>query len=172
MITNTNKPSNKFDGDYSFVLNSKDGKIDSTLYKDKVLILYFGYMNCPDICPTTLYDLNNAINTLDDKTKKQIQVIFVSVDPSRDKIDKLDDYVKYFNKNFIGATNDETYLKDLTSRYMAYYKYEKQDKSAIGYTVAHTTRIYIVSKNTKLSETLSTHNIDIKQISKAIKQAL
>jgi protein SCO1/2 len=161
-----------FDGDYSFILDTKSGTINSNDYKDKVMILYFGYMNCPDICPTTLYDVNNALDLLDKKEQEQVETIFISVDPSRDTLELLDDYVKYFNKKFLGATSDEKYIKDLASRYMAYYKYEKQNDSAIDYTVAHTTRIYIVNKDGNLKETLSTHNIDKQQIAKAIKDAL
>jgi len=172
LLTKTNNTKNKFIGDYSFKVDTLNGLLDSNSLKGKVVVLYFGYMNCPDICPTTLSDLNNAFSLLSKDELKNVQVVFISVDPNRDKLDKLNDYATYFNKNFIGATSNLDYIKNLTNRYMAYFKYEKQKGSAIGYTVAHTTRIYLLNKQGRLSDTLSTHNIDIKQISNAIKKLL
>jgi len=172
LLTKTNNIKNKLKVDYSFKVNTLNGVLDSNTLKGKVVVLYFGYMNCPDICPTTLSDINNAFSLLSKDELKNVQVVFISVDPNRDKLDKLDDYARYFNKSFIGATSNLDYIKDLTNRYMAYFKYEKQKGSAINYTVAHTTRIYLLNKQGRLSDTLSTHNIDIKQISNAIKKLL
>ena len=129
-------------------------------------------MNCPDVCPTALSDVKKAFKNLSEDEINDTQVIFVSVDPSRDSLKGLDDYVKYFHKSFIGATSNEKYLKDLTSRYYAYFSYDKQKDSAVGYTVSHTARLYILNKKGKLVNTLSSNKIDIKAISDAIKDVL
>jgi protein SCO1/2 len=164
---------NKFKGaDHSFKLNTISGKITNETFKGKVIVLFFGYTNCPDICPTALTDISNAFKNLTQKEKKNTQIIFVSVDPSRDNLKDLNNYVKYFNKNFIGATSDTKTLKNLTQRFYAYYSYEKQKNSAVGYSVSHTTRIYILNKNGKLVNTLSSTNVKISNISDVIKKVL
>ena len=172
LITKKPKDNLYLNGDYSYKLETQDGSISSENFKGKVVILYFGYMFCPDICPTTLNDIKNSLSNLNEKQLKNIQVLFVSVDPSRDSLSGLQTYAQYFDENFIGATSNEKIIKDLTNRFHAYYSYEKQENSALDYTVAHTTRIYILNKNGMLVNTLSTHNIDTKQISDAIKDAL
>ena len=173
LMTKEQPKYNKYDGgDYSFKLNTINGQITNNDFKDKIVILFFGYMNCPDICPTALTDINSAFKNLSEDEKKNIQVIFVSVDPSRDKLDKLDEYVKYFNSSFIGASSDEKTLKELTARFYAYYSYDKQKNSAVGYTVSHTTRIYLLNQTGNLVNTLETNKIKIELISNSIKELL
>jgi len=164
---------NKFEGaNHSFKLNTIKGEITNKTFKGKAIVLFFGYTNCPDICPTALTDINAAFKNLSKKEKNNTQVIFVSVDPSRDNLKDLNSYVQYFNKSFIGATSDTKTLKNLTQRFYAYYSYEKQEGSAIGYSVSHTTRIYILNKNGKLVNTLASTNIKISNISDSIKKVL
>jgi protein SCO1/2 len=158
--------------DTSFRLNTQDGVITNKQFLGKSVVLYFGFMNCPDICPTTLFDIQKSFEQLSPQEVKNTQVIFVSVDPSRDKVKALKEYVQYFHPSFIGATADETVLKDMANRYHADYRYEELENSALDYTVEHTTRIYLLDTKGKLSKMLSTHNIETQQITQAIKTAL
>jgi protein SCO1/2 len=171
LMTKEQPKYNKYDGgDFSFNLNTVNGQITNNDFKDKIIILFFGYMNCPDICPTALTDINNALKNLSKDKLKDVQIIFISVDPSRDKLKNLDEYVKYFNKSFIGASSDEKTLKELTARFYAYYSYDEQKNSAVGYTVSHTTRIYLLNQTGKLINTLETNRIKIDLISNSIKE--
>ena len=88
-------------------------------------IMFFGYTHCPDICPTTLLNLSNVYKEY--KTRpdaKNLQVVFVSVDPNRDTPKTLKDYVGYFNQHFLGVTGDPTQIDALTQSAGAIYDFE------------------------------------------------
>ncbi len=176
LITQPNKSNvkaNKYaQDDHSFILNSKNGQITNDTFKGKAVVLFFGYMNCPDICPTALTDINNAMKDLTSDEKKNTQVVFVSVDPKRDTVGLLDEYVKYFNDSFIGATSSVKYLRKLTRKFYADFSYHEDKNSAAGYSVAHTGRIYILNKQGKLVNTLGSNQVIISDITKAIKEVL
>ena len=74
--------------------SSESEKIKLTKYKGKIILLFFGYTNCPDICPTTLMDISRALKELKDEADK-VQVVFVSVDYKRDTPRYLNEYVNY-----------------------------------------------------------------------------
>jgi protein SCO1/2 len=74
-------------------------------------IAFFGFTNCPDICPATMSILGDMYSKLRDRERERIQVVMVSLDPARDSVELLRDYVPYFNADFIGVTGSETRIK-------------------------------------------------------------
>ena len=86
--------------------------IKLTKYKGKVILLFFGYTNCPDICPTTLLDISRTLKELKDDAEK-VQAIFVSVDYKRDTPQFLNQYVNYFDKRILGISS---YKKNILSK--------------------------------------------------------
>ncbi len=156
---------------YYFELDSIDGKIKFSDFKDKALTVYFGYTFCPDICPTSLSILSNALNLLTDDELNQTQSIFISLDPKRDDVKHLNEYVKYFHSNLIGLRGEDELIKELTNKYGS--KYEVIDlnaSSSIGYSIAHTSFIYVFDKDGKFSSVAqpSTPNELAEKIKKAI----
>lgn len=130
-----------------FQLNLDDGNlISEQQLKDKWTFVFFGYISCPDICPATLHTLSQFQALLEDESgaeQADLQVMFVSVDPRRDKIKSITDYVRYFNKNFIGATAASTEIDNITRQFGAGYIIEEE--TAPGqYLVAHTSAIFLV----------------------------
>ena len=86
-------------------------------------IVFFGFSHCPDVCPTTLAVLNDTYSKLKDSEKERLQVVMISVDPERDTVEKLADYVPYFNAEFTGVTGDDSVIGQLTSElHFAYYQ--------------------------------------------------
>jgi len=135
---------------YAFSMDSVDGKVSLSDFDEKYKIVYFGYMYCPDICPTTLSITANALRKLPKDKADKFQLIFISVDPDRDKLKDLKEYANYFYKGAIGITSDEKYLKTISSNYGTYYSKEYLKGSKIGYSVAHTSFVYIFDKSGKL----------------------
>lgn len=84
--------------------------------KDKWTLLFFGYTHCPDVCPTTLTELAQAIKQLEPAVLKDTQFVFVSVDPARDTPESLAEYVNYFDARFLGATGSVKALRSLTQQ--------------------------------------------------------
>ena len=135
---------------YAFTMNSINGKVSLSDYKGKYTIIYYGYMYCPDICPTTLSIVASALKKLPKKKADMFQLIFISVDPDRDKVKELKEYANYFYKGAIGLTSNEKYLKSISSNYGTYYAKEYLKNSKMNYSVAHTSFVYIMDKEGKI----------------------
>lgn len=128
-----------------FSLQQADGTIFRLSdQQGKLVLLYFGYTYCPDVCPTTLYDLAKAKERLG-KDASKIQVVMVTVDPERDAPDHLERYVTTFDPSFIGLTGDITKLESIWNDFGIYRK-KNEIAGAAGYLVDHNTRVYVIDK--------------------------
>ncbi len=116
-----------------------------TDYEGKVVVLYFGYTFCPDVCPITLSKLDRAMDILGDKAE-DVQVIMVSVDPERDTPEILEQYMAHFNPAFIGVTGDTNAIDRIATVYGVYYEAE-EGSDATGYLVNHTATVMVVDKD-------------------------
>jgi protein SCO1/2 len=151
--SNTTAPKYTLGGDFN--IPTADGLFKLADYTNKVVVLYFGYASCPDVCPTALALVGNILKTLPTATREQIQPLFISVDPTRDTLDKLKTYGHYFYPTMLSGTADRQQLDILVKKYGAYYKINQQTESAMGYTVDHTSRIYLIDKEGLLSDTIA-----------------
>jgi protein SCO1/2 len=126
-----------------------DGPNGSTVrltdFEGKVVVLYFGYTFCPDVCPITLSKLDRAMDILEDKAE-DVQVIMVSVDPERDTPEVLEQYMAHFNPDFIGVTGDTNAIDRIATVYGVYYE-AAEGSEATGYLVNHTATVMIVDKD-------------------------
>lgn len=113
----------------------------------KYMLIYFGYTYCPDICPTDLQIMADALNMLDPDILNQITPVFVSVDPERDTPEVMAEYIKFFHKNLIGLTGTVEQVEAIKSAYKVYAA--KSDNNP-GYLVDHTAYTYFMDKNGKL----------------------
>ncbi|WP_024955728.1 SCO family protein [Sulfurospirillum arcachonense] len=154
---------------YAFTMNSIDGKVSLSDYDGKYKLIYYGYMYCPDICPTTLSIISQALNQLPKDKAEKFQLIFISVDPDRDKLKELKEYVNYFYKGSIGITSDEKYLKHISGNYGTYYSKEYLKNSKMDYSVAHTSFVYLMDKDGTLLKKLN-HLENSKKILEILKK--
>ena len=144
--TNLKKPEyyKNFGGDFS--LTGPEGKTVSLEdFRNKVVLIYFGYTFCPDVCPITLSNLKMLMLSLEEKAE-DVQVIFISIDPERDTYQKLKDYVPYFHPTFIGLTGSEAELASVAKKYQTFYLKQKVESEA-GYLMAHTDVVILVDQN-------------------------
>lgn len=137
-----------------FKLISAEGPVKLADFKGKVVLLYFGYTFCPDICPTNLAIIALALRALDDDELDQVQVLFVSVDPERDTPDRLADYVRYFHPSMIGLTGSAKELAAAAKQYGAAYQRSDAGNSAMGYVVDHSAYTYVIDQSGRLAEVL------------------
>jgi len=138
-------------GDFTVEILNKDLSLKDL--RGKVVILYFGYTQCPDICPTSLALLTQALSQMNEQELSELQSIFVSVDPDRDNTARLDEYTKYFHANIIGATAEKEEIDRITKLYGASYRIVESD-SAMGYIVDHSSYTYVIDKQGELRHTL------------------
>ncbi|HQV95037.1 MAG TPA: SCO family protein [Anaerolineales bacterium] len=111
-----------------------------------VVLLFFGYTSCPDVCPTTLADMKLAIEALKPAEAEQIKVIFITVDPARDTPERVQEYVDHFSTSFIGLSGEESELTKVWSDY-GIFREVMESESATGYLVNHTARILLIDRN-------------------------
>jgi len=132
--------STAFGKDFSLV--DPDGKVRTLAdFKGKVVVMFFGYTQCPDICPTTLTEMQQVMTLLGPQADK-VQVLFVTVDPDRDTAAILKQYVPSFDSRFMGLRPaDEAALEKVTKDFKIYYK-KVPGTSPGSYTIDHTAGSY------------------------------
>ena len=113
-------------------------------YKGKVLVIFFGFTHCPDVCPTALAQLAQANALLGDRAN-EVQVIMVSVDPERDTPDVMARYVRAFDNRFVGLTGTPQQLQQSAKSFKAYYA-KVPDKNNNSYTMDHSASFYLFDK--------------------------
>ncbi len=135
-----------------FILTDHNGKIftEQDMY-GKYALIFFGYTNCPDVCPTSLTTLTLAFKRLDGQVDKKltnkIVPYFITVDPQRDTAKVLNDYVKYFDKRIVGLTGSEPMIKRVVDQFRAKYQKEEieDDQDPLLYTMDHTASLYLMA---------------------------
>jgi protein SCO1/2 len=153
-----------------FTLTSADGPVALRSFRGKVVLLYFGYTNCPDICPSALSFTAMALERLSPAERERVRAIFVSVDPERDTPEKLKGYAAYFHPNVIGVTGDHRTLAEIAARYGAAYR-RSDIGSASGYAVDHTSFTYVIAPDGRLAESLP-HGTPPDQVASAVRRWL
>lgn len=129
--------------------------------RGKIVLLFFGYTACPDVCPTTLAEMTQVMKKLGDQSD-DTQVVFISVDPKRDTPEKVQEYVLRFDSRFIGLSGSQTNLEPIWQSY-SIFREEVEGSTAAGYIVNHTARLYLVDAdgNLRLSYAYGTPVEDI-----------
>lgn len=114
-------------------------------YRDKIVLVFFGFTHCPDICPTALGDLKRVMEKLGNDATK-VQVVFVSVDPERDTPDLMQRYLAAFNPTFLGLNGDRTVLEQVYKDYGVTVIKRELPNSGLGYTIDHSGYIYAIDQ--------------------------
>lgn len=162
------------------LINQENKSFKLNNLKGKWSLVFFGYTNCPDICPTAMQDLTMIVKRLQAQhpdLMKTTQIVFVSVDPARDTPEHLKEYVAYFNQNFIALTGDKEQIDPFTRQLGAGYFIQPADNSGT-YEVAHSGSFFLVTPDAGLhAQFQQPHKVDtiisqyvlIRQLSEAKK---
>ena len=154
-----------------FQLNSVNGKIDLEQYKGKVVVLYFGFLNCAEVCPLSMGVMSAALKKLPAETYPQVQGFFISVDPNRDDLESLNAFAQYFDPRILGLTGTEEEINTLTKQYGVYFDLVDLESSELAYTVDHSSRFYIISPSGQLVDAMS-HSTTPIELAARIKRAI
>lgn len=153
-----------------FVLSSHNGPVALADFRGRLVVLYFGYTWCPDICPTGLAFISMALDQLTTRQRAGVQVLFVSVDPQRDSVQRLKEYVGYFHDSMIGITGSAQQVAEVAARYGVAYRIVDQ-QSAAGYAVDHSADMYLVDRDGQLRGSLA-HGTAPAQIAAVLRDLL
>jgi protein SCO1/2 len=137
-----------------FVLDSASGPVDLADLRGDVVLIYFGYTWCPDICPTNLVLIAGALKALSPEELERVQVLFVSVDPERDSAERLAEYSGYFHPKILGLTGTLEQIAAVAKLYGAAYRRTELADSAMGYVVDHSAYSHLVDPQGRLVRNL------------------
>ena len=132
-----------------FTLAHEDGRFQLPETRGDIVLLFFGYTSCPDICPTTLAELKTALERLGEEKAENVKVVFVTVDPERDTPERVQEYVNHFDSDFIGLSGSEEELAPVWNEY-GVYREIVDGTSAAGYLVNHTARVTLIDQDGNL----------------------
>ena len=134
-----------------FTLRSGDGPVAWADLRGKVVLVYFGYTYCPDVCPTALTGLAEGLKTLGPEEAAGVATLFVSVDPDRDTPAHLKEYVAFFHPGIVGLTGSPAEVAEVARRYGVYYARQKAATAGGAYVVDHTSETYVLGRDGRLA---------------------
>jgi protein SCO1/2 len=132
-----------------FALTDQNGKARTLAdFKGKAVVVFFGYTQCPDVCPTTMAEMADVMKQLGDQAN-QVQVLFVTVDPERDTQALLAAYVPNFDARFLGLYGDQAATEKVAKDFKVFYQ-KVPGKTASSYSVDHTAGSYVFDKQGRI----------------------
>ena len=134
-----------------FVLKDTDGntfRLDSQ--RGKLVLIYFGYTGCPDVCPTDMLQLRDLVSLLGERAERVLPV-FISLDPARDTAQHLADYAAAFSPAIVPLTGSEAQLHRIAKANGAHFRYIGRTHGSTDYTVDHPANLYVVDPAGKLA---------------------
>lgn len=155
---------------HDFTLESANGRTSLSDFRGKVSVLYFGYTTCPDICPTSLHRISSAIKSLPAVEQKQVQPVFISLDPERDSMKAMSDYLQYFLPNIVGLRGNPDEIAEVAKQYRISYR-KTEVENGMDYVIDHASIYFIIGRDGELYSHLL-HDVTPDEISEALKQAL
>ncbi len=128
-----------------FELTSADGLVQKSDYRGKLVVLFFGYTMCPDVCPTTMSRLRQTMDLLGTYAD-EVQVVMVSVDPERDTPENVSSYARAFNGDFVGLTGTQEQIDRVAADYGIFHA-KAEGSAATGYLVDHTAAVMVLDRS-------------------------
>jgi protein SCO1 len=154
-----------------FSLIDQDGKhVTDKDYRGRYMLVFFGYTNCPDICPAGLQVMSAALDKLG-KRADDVAPIFITLDPVQDTAAKLKTYVKAFSPRLIGLTGSEADIAATAKAYRVYYQKVPDDKNPTRYSIDHSAIFYLMGKDGALLTPIP-HTNDVDQLTATLDKAL
>jgi protein SCO1 len=151
-----------------FALTDGDGQqVTDQTYRGKWLLVYFGFTSCPDVCPTGLSNIAGALQQLGPDAER-VQPLFITVDPERDTVAMMKDYVAAFDKRIAGLTGTPEQIAAVAREYRVYYKRVGEGDD---YTMDHSVVLYVMDPDGNYSTVLR-HNLAPAEIAAALKELL
>jgi len=155
----------------SFTLDSPGGALSLKDFQGNVVLIFFGFTSCADVCPISLATISHAFSYLTDDELKRSSSLFISLDPERDTMERLKKYTGYFHPNIIGVTGTIKELGRVADIYGVKFEKKESLDSALGYVIYHSSKIFVIDPKGQLRKTFP-HNIDAQFLVQQIRSLL
>ncbi len=153
-----------------FTLQSSTGPVHLKEFRGKVVVLFFGYTMCPDVCPTSMGQLSLVLNDLPEEELAQVQGLFISVDPERDTLERLQTYGQYFHSRIQGVTGTLEQVAAVAKMYGAAFRKSEQQNGE-GYSMDHTADLYLIDRDGSLHSSVR-HGAPSSELLQLLRQLL
>ena len=154
-----------------FILSSPEGALSLKDLRGSVVLLFFGFTSCADVCPISLATISHAFSFLNDDELKLSKSLFISLDPERDSLEKLKKYTGYFHPNITGVTGTIKELGVVAKNFGVNFEKKNSPDSALGYVIYHSSKIFVIGPQGAIRKT-TPHNTDSKLLSQQIRSLL
>jgi protein SCO1/2 len=151
ITTNQAQPGTPLGGPFSLT-DSKGQPVTEAVFRDKPSAVFFGFTQCPDVCPGTLIDMTAWMEALGEDAER-MRFVFVTVDPERDTPEILDEYVTAFSEDIVGVTGDPEAVRGMLRDYGIFF--ERVDLEGGGYTMNHTASVFLLDEEGALVGAIS-----------------
>lgn len=154
-----------------FTLQSLSGAVSLSDFQGKIVVMYFGFLTCPEVCPNSMGIMAGAVDRLPKVQRTDVELLLVSIDPGRDTLQKLASYADYFHPNLTGVTGSKTEIDAVTRQYGAYYNFTDIESVTEDYGVEHSSRYYVMDRNGKLIAAMR-HGTTVAELTAQISELL
>ena len=134
-----------------FTLASTLGPVSLGDLRDKVVMLFFGYTSCPDVCPLSLAKIGACLSSLEPEQVEDVGALFITLDPGRDTAKRMQQYAGFFHSSIIGLTGTREEIDEVTTRYGVAYERKSLPDSALGYGISHPDTILLLDRDGALA---------------------
>lgn len=154
-------------GDFTLIDQNGETVYDSD-FRGRLMLVFFGFTHCPNICPTDLFIMSQVMKNLD-KNSGKLAPIFITIDPERDTSVKLKGYLENFHPSLIGLTGSAEQIQKVTQAYKVYYSKVEEKNSDLEYNMDHSTFMYLMDYKGGYLTHFS-HNTEVMEIVNTIKK--
>ncbi len=152
------------------MVNHKGETVTDKTFAGKYMLVFFGFTFCPDVCPTELQVMTEALNLLGPESEK-VTPVFVTVDPARDTPVAMANYIGNFHPRFVGLTGSPEQVKGIADAYRVFYQKVENSKRPLEYTMDHTSIIYLMAPDGTFRKHFA-YITDPKALAEGIKEAI
>ncbi|GBE59225.1 SCO1 [Babesia ovata] len=154
-----------------FTLTDQTGKQRSLSdFRGKLVLLYFGFVNCPDICPVEMHKQTQVMEILDKRFGSVVQPLFITVDPKRDSVEKLAEYAKEYHPRLVALTGTHELIRDVAKKFRVYYN-QGITATDQDYLIDHSIIHYLLDENGEFLEFYG-KNVNVKEMADDIAKIL
>ncbi len=153
---NENLP-DELGGDFSLQSNhslGNEGVISLQQFRGQVVLVYFGFLSCPEVCPASMGIYQQTLNKLTTEELEKVQPLLISIDPKRDSLKALEVFSEYYHPKIIGLTGTEKEVRQVANQYGAYFKAVPSESERLDYVFDHTSRYYVIDQQGKLIDAM------------------
>jgi len=141
-----------------FILNSSSGPVSLHQFHGQVVLLFFGYTHCPDVCPATMTNVADAMDLLSERERQLVQPLFITVDPTRDSVEHLTQYVSFFHPKLIGLSGSEDQIRKAAELFsVQYFRDDWADAGKGNYYLNHTSYLFLINPGGEIADLMSDH---------------